>query len=152
MEVQIMAFPDVWHDGTGRRRTSPEYRSWQAMRNRCLNPNAEDWAYYGGRGVTIVRKWAVFAVFLRDMGRRPSPRHTLDRINDNVGYRPGNCRWATRLTQSRNRSYVKLSFAMAVAIRKNPGRQVDIAKQYGVSQTLVSMIKRRVAWRTEAGQ
>lgn len=90
----------------GKRKASPEYRSWQMMKNRCHNPNARDYAYYGGRGITVCKKWRdSFACFLEDMGRRPSPTHTLDRKNPAKNYTPGNCRWATREEQSRNRPY-----------------------------------------------
>lgn len=89
----------------GRRVASPEYRSWQMMKNRCLNTNARDYAYYGGRGITLCKRWYVFENFLADMGRRPSPAHTLDRVNSKKGYSKRNCRWATRKEQSRNRAY-----------------------------------------------
>ena len=91
----------------GKRVASPEYRTWQMMRNRCLNPNAQDYEYYGGRGVTICDQWGTFEGFLADMGRRPAPEYTLDRIDSDGAYEPSNCRWATRKEQSRNRSYAK---------------------------------------------
>jgi hypothetical protein len=92
----------------GKRTPSPEYRSWQTMKNRCSNPRARDWAYYGGRGITVCKEWIdSFETFLRDMGRRPSPTHTLDRIDGDSGYCAANCRWATRRTQARNRAYTR---------------------------------------------
>jgi len=90
----------------GVRVATPEYRSWQMMKNRCHNPKARDYAYYGGRGISVCKKWRdSFATFLQDMGRRPTPKHTLDRINTDKNYTPSNCRWATRETQARNRAY-----------------------------------------------
>jgi len=90
----------------GKRVATPEYRSWQMMKNRCLNPNARDYAYYGGRGIKVCRRWQEsFAAFLEDMGRRPTPAHTLDRKHTDKNYTPSNCRWATRKEQSRNRPY-----------------------------------------------
>lgn len=90
----------------GKRVATPEYRSWQMMKNRCNNPKTRDYPYYGGRGITVCRRWAAdFTAFLADMGRRPSPEHTLERRNTNRGYSPSNCYWATREAQSRNRRY-----------------------------------------------
>ena len=61
---------------SGKRVASPEYRTWQMMKNRCLNPRAEDYAYYGGRGITIDPAWVnSYIDFLKDVGRRPSPAH-----------------------------------------------------------------------------
>ena len=91
----------------GKRVATPEYRSWQMMKNRCLNPNARDYVYYGAKGVTVCKRWLVFANFVTDMGRRPTPAHTLDRINSAKGYCKSNCRWATRQEQARNRPYAK---------------------------------------------
>ena len=91
----------------GKRVASPEYRTWQMMRNRCLNSRAMDYAYYGGRGITICPEWNTFAGFLADVGRRPTPLHTLDRINPDGNYELTNVRWATRKEQARNRSYAK---------------------------------------------
>lgn len=80
---------------------SPTYSSWENMRARCLNPNAVNYAFYGGRGITVCERWASYRNFLADMGERP-PNTTLDRIDNSAGYSPDNCRWTTRKQQSRN--------------------------------------------------
>ncbi len=81
-----------------------EYRIWHGMKQRCLNPNYPAYPDYGGRGVTVCEPWRTsFESFLADMGPRPSPRHSIERIDNDKGYEPGNCRWATPLDQSRNR-------------------------------------------------
>lgn len=77
------------------------------MRNRCNNARGQDYHRYGGRGIKVCREWDSFEAFLRDMGPRPSPRHTLDREDSDGDYTPANCRWATRETQARDRSYAR---------------------------------------------
>ena len=85
-------------------RYTPEYSSWYNMKGRCLNHHNKDFAYYGGRGIIVARRWQnSFSAFLADMGLRPTPKHTLDRIDNNKGYFPTNCRWATRKQQSQNK-------------------------------------------------
>ncbi len=81
----------------------PEYGCWSGMLNRCRYPRNASWKYYGARGITVCERWKDFAAFLQDVGRRPSPKHSLDRINSNGNYEPGNVRWATQSEQNRNR-------------------------------------------------
>lgn len=80
---------------------TPEYRSWNKMKDRCLNPANEAYADYGGRGITICERWLKFDNFLADMGSRPSGT-TLERVNNKKGYMPSNCKWGTRLEQNNN--------------------------------------------------
>lgn len=80
-----------------------EYKSWSCMRNRCLNKRDAKYRRYGGRGITIASRWRKFDCFLADMGRRPTPKHTLGRIDNDGPYMPANCRWETPTQQQRNR-------------------------------------------------
>lgn len=89
--------------GEGKANRTIEYSSWNAMRNRCLNPNVEEYPNYGGRGIKICERWNDYRLFLEDMGRRPSTKHTLDRKNVDGDYTPSNCKWSTPTEQQRNR-------------------------------------------------
>jgi hypothetical protein len=80
----------------------PEYFVWNTMRQRCKNKRYKCYKDYGGRGIKVCRRWRYFANFIADMGRRPSPKHQIDRIENDGHYEPGNCRWALRKVQMRN--------------------------------------------------
>lgn len=90
------------HRGHGNNQRTPTYNSWRAMRERCYYPRHPRWIDYGGRGVLVCDAWRQFVAFLADMGERPAGM-TLDRVNCDDHYYPGNCRWATPLQQVWNR-------------------------------------------------
>ena len=82
---------------------SPTYRSWRSMIRRCTDPGLKNFAAYGGRGVGVCERWRKsFSAFLEDVGERPAGK-TLDRLDNDKNYEPGNCRWATRAEQDKNR-------------------------------------------------
>lgn len=93
----------------------PEYATWTWMITRCTNPKTKAFARYGGRGISVCERWRTFPPFFDDMGQRPSPKHSLDRIDNNKGYEPGNCRWATRREQSRNKAKTRMLTVNGVA-------------------------------------
>lgn len=87
---------------THRRTHTPEYRAWANMRHRCLNPASDVYRHYGGRGITICRRWNRFEEFLADVGLRPSRRHSLERVDNAKGYAPQNVVWALPERQCNN--------------------------------------------------
>lgn len=89
--------------GHARSGKSPEYKTWLNMRRRCEDSGRHVFKYYGGRGIRVCDEWQDFSMFLRDMGERPFPKATIDRINVNGHYEPRNCRWATWSEQQRNK-------------------------------------------------
>lgn len=82
---------------------TPEHAAWSRMRSRCNNPRNNSYKNYGGRGIKVCDRWESFENFYADMGPRPSPDHSLDRKDNELGYGPANCRWATYSEQIRNR-------------------------------------------------
>jgi len=93
----------VWHGMEG----TPIYDAWAHMIQRCENPKNKYFAYYGGRGISVCPEWHKFPAFYRDMGDRPSPKHSLGRKDNDGNYEPGNCRWETSKQQMRNRRTTK---------------------------------------------
>lgn len=88
---------------------TPEYRCWTSMLARCRNAATISFPHYGARGITVCERWTnSFVAFLQDMGPKPSPAHSIDRINSDGNYEPGNCRWAPPEVQARNKRGVRL--------------------------------------------
>ncbi len=134
------------HGGYG----TSTYRSWTGMISRCEDPNYRAFHRYGGRGITVCRRWRdSFVTFREDMGERP-PKMSLDRIDNNGNYEPGNCRWATRVTQNRNHSTAKLTEEDARQIRCCLALGVTqrwLAATFGVHQATINRVNLSKCWR-----
>lgn len=91
------------HGCATRKGTINEYAIWASMKNRCLSPTANCYHHYGGRGIKVCKRWLKFENFLKDMGKRPSAKHSVERIDNNGDYDPSNCMWATRSVQNVNK-------------------------------------------------
>jgi hypothetical protein len=92
------------HGDAERGNVAPELSCWRGFIRRCTDPKDDSFSYYGGRGISVCERWLnSYPAFLENMGRKPSPKHSLDRIDNDGNYEPGNCRWATKTQQMRNR-------------------------------------------------
>jgi len=108
---------------------TPEYNTWCAMKQRCNYPKNNRYNRYGGRGIKVCYDWNnSFLAFLKDMGSKPTPKHSLDRIDNNGNYEPSNCRWATVKEQTLNRPDVnKIEYDGRVLTIKEWSKQLNIS-------------------------
>jgi hypothetical protein len=133
---------------------TPEYRAWVNMRRRC-RPDHEQARSYFERGITVCERWEhSFEAFLEDMGRRPSRDHSLDRVDNDRGYEPGNVRWATDAQQTHNTSRNRACDLSAVLIRQLAARGHSVerlAEAFDLKYELVRRIVKRDRWRDAMG-
>lgn len=118
------------------------YTTWSQMKARCLNKGHKHYGIYGGRGITVCKKWLTFEGFFEDMGEKPEGKYSLDRIDNNGGYSKENCRWADAKTQNNNRSNNRLLTVNGVT------QSLTLwAEQYGISPVTVRS-RLKLGWNT----
>lgn len=136
----------------------PLYNTWQQMRQRCNNPRHHAFQNYGGRGITVCSRWNNFACFVEDMGDRPSDEYTIDRIDNDKGYFPRNCRWATHAEQGENKRAAKGEFHGCSKLRESQVQEIrrrhaegqtcqSLARHFPVSCSTIKKIVARKTWK-----
>lgn len=116
------------------------YDVWSAMRKRCENPADPAYGRYGGRGITVCKRWASFVNFLADMGDRPTPKHSIERVDNSAGYSKRNCRWALAPEQVKNRRNTR-----RVTIGERTETLMDWCREYGADY-FVAYSRIRSGW------
>ena len=125
------------------RKDSHEYWIWNMVVQRCTNPRVKNWNDYGGRGITVCDSWLKFESFYADMGPRPGRGYSLERIDNDGGYHNGNCKWATRMDQSKNKRNNRLLTAFG-----KTQHLAEWAREYGIQHTTI-LYRLRAGWPIE---
>lgn len=131
---------------------TPEYIAWTDMKKRCYNPRNCNYPRYGNRGITVCNRWKdSFIAFFEDMGKRPSPIHQIDRIDNDGNYEPKNCEWITNIENTRKRPIVKLTLKKANEIRSKykTGEYTmeRLGIEYSINNSSICRIINNKRWR-----
>jgi hypothetical protein len=146
------------HGQKGSGGTTQVYRAWLGIKQRCLNPNRSEWHNYGGRGITVCDRWAnSFEAFYADVGDPPKPGLSIDRIDNDGNYEPGNVRWATWSQQTKNSRFDKVRGARngrakitdddVRFIRASTASRAVLAGMFDLAPTYISSIRSGKWWR-----
>lgn len=123
------------------------YRTWCHMKDRCHNENDRSYIYYGARGISVCDEWRKsFLSFFNHIGEPPSPKHQIDRIDNNKGYEPNNVRWVLSSTNNQNRRSTKVNSCDVGLIRSIDMSIDDIVKTYGISESQAYRIRKITRW------
>ena len=137
------------HGGREGGKSSPEYEAWSGAKDRCYNKKDRVFKHYGGRGISVCDRWLhSYQNFLADMGRRPNGT-SLDRIDVNGNYEPGNCRWATKAQQARNTRRTTLTEEKAALIRRLVARglsKAEVSRRTGINYSSVKQVASGRQW------
>ena len=129
-----------------------EYSVWETMKARCYNSNVKAYKYYGARGISVCDRWLQgIENFYSDMGKRPTDKHDIDRIDSNGNYEPNNCRWATKTQNSRNRECVIMSMEKARELRAMRDNTTlsfkKIGMKFGIGKSHAMSIYKNKIWK-----
>lgn len=128
----------------------PLYGSWVSMKNRCYNQNNHDYRWYGAVGITVCDRWRNdFHAFIEDMGEKPTPKHTLERIDGTKSYSPANCKWATRTEQRRNSKDILFNEQSVIKIRNEVqagASFAELGRKYGCGRAGILKVAAGQHW------
>ena len=140
---EVMRRANLVHGHALEKGAAPIYSTWCKMMERCTNPLRKEFKNYGARGIRVCERWREFENFLADMGEKPTGL-TIDRINNNGNYEPGNCRWATQVQQQRNKRNNRI-----FTVRGTTGCLQELCEYYGLYHGLVQYRIDKLGWSVE---
>jgi hypothetical protein len=143
--------PNTIHGESYGETQTPEYRAWLSMKRRCSNPNAASFHRYGGRGIRVCERWISgdgrkggYLCFLEDLGRKPSSRHSLDRVDGDANYEPANCKWSTQKEQGWNTCK-----SLWVDFKGEKRVLAELCEEYHISPSIVRQRVKNYGWDLE---
>lgn len=156
LKAEVIVSANIIHGGCD----DPEYKAWHGMRQRCTNPKSQDWKNYGARGITVTDRWRSYENFKADMGSKPSPKHSIERRDNDLGYTPENCYWGTRIDQANNqRTNHRITWAGRTQTIAQWAREIGVSHDvlwqrlkhgWSVQKAITTPLQKPVATRKKA--